>query len=168
MRKHDRPVQSEGNPMTAPSDSNKIVVGYTTQTHLLVDLDNCSWVKAQAAAKLIMHSYRMVGDCLIVESSPAHYHLVFDDRLEWDTIVHIIEVIADLQLVQENFRQVRTFRRDITLRVSDKIGAVRYHAIPQPKLILQTGHMCDGFHGIRQYLDILNAFNPVPYDLIPK
>ena len=154
--------------MTAPSDTNKLVVGYTTQTHLLVDLDNCSWAKAQGAAKMIMRSYPFVGDMLIVESSPSHYHLVGDNFLRWDQIVNVVESIADLQLVDENYRLAREFRRDLTLRVSDKIGAVRYHAVPQPKLIIQTGFPVSPWKGIQRYLDVLNAFNPTPYDLIPK
>jgi len=154
--------------MTAPSDANKLVVGYTTQTHLLVDLDVCSWPKAQAVAKMIMRARPQLGDCLIVESSPAHYHLVFDDFATWKAIVYQIETLADLQIVQENFRQVRQFRRDLTLRVSDKIGAVKYHPVPQPRLIFQQVHRCNNHDGIKQYLGVLNAFNPTPYELIPK
>src|SRR5216684_1665542 len=121
--------------MTAPSGKNLIVVGYTTQEHLLVDLDICTWVKVQGVAKQMCKSYPELGDVLIVESSPVHYHLVFDDRITWRYIVSTIETLYDLGLVEENYRQVRTFRRDLTLRVSDKTGQQRYHAVPNPKLI---------------------------------
>jgi len=154
--------------MTAPSDSNKIVVGYTTQEHLLVDLDGCSWVKVQALASMICKAWPILGDVLIVESSPAHYHLIFDNRVTWDTIVRVIETLYDLGVVEENYRQVRNFRRDLTLRVSDKIGTMRYHEVPNPKLILQTRHDYKQAVGIRRYLDMLNAFNPISYYSIPK
>ncbi len=154
--------------MTAPAPKNLIVVGYTTQEHLLVDLDKCSWLKAQAVAKMIMRQWPVVGDCLIVRSSPFHFHLVFDNQLDWDTIVRIIETLADLGIVEEKYRQVRHFRRDLTLRVSDKIGEQRNYPVPQPKLILQHRGSDSRYKGIQRYLQILAAFTEAEYDLIPK
>jgi hypothetical protein len=154
--------------MTAPSFENYIVVGYTTQEHLLVDLDSCSWIEVQGLARIIMRNYPYAGDCLIVESSENRYHLVFDDFMPWNTIVSVVEVMAFLGIVEAKYANVRTFRRDITLRVSEKIGEQRTHPVPKPKLILQTVHNCDGFNGIQRYLDVLKPFNPTPYVLIDK
>jgi len=134
----------------------------------LLDLDNCSWVKVQGLARIIMKHYPQAGDCLIVESSENRYHLIFNNRLSWDTIVNVVEVLAVLGIVEAKYVKVRTFRRDITLRVSEKIGEQRTHPLPQPKLILQTVHNSDGFNGIQLYLNVLKPFNPTPYDLISK
>ena len=152
--------------MTTPA--NYIVVGYTTSDHLLIDLDLCGWLKAQKIARQIMQDYPDVGDCLIAESSPHHYHLVYDDGLTWGRIVHIIETLAELQIVEDKYLSVRKFRRDLTLRVSEKTGAVRYHPAPRPRLIIQSCHKCNQRKGIRAYLNVLRAFAEANYDRIPK
>ena len=141
------------------SFDNFLVVGYTTQDHLLVDLDNCSEYKAFILATKIISEYPFLGDCLIVESSEAHYHLIFDDYVSWERLVKIIEILADLGIVQKNYAQVRTFRRDLTLRISDKKGEDRYRPPPKPICEIKVNHTCNGHYGIGKYLYYLRMFN---------
>lgn len=139
--------------------NNFLVVGYTTQDHLLVDLDNCSEYKAKILANKILSEYPFLGDCLIVKSSDAHYHLIFDDLVKWERLVRIIEVLADLGIVQKNYAQVRTFRRDLTLRISDKKGVDRYRPVPDPICEITVPHECNNHNGVGKYLYYLRMFN---------
>lgn len=64
--------------MTRSIMSNgKLICGYTTKEHLLVDLDNCSLRKALCIAKMIMKDYPDVGDCLVVQCAEDSHHLIF-------------------------------------------------------------------------------------------
>lgn len=143
--------------------NNFLVVGYTTQDHLLVDLDNCSEDKARIIANKILDEYPYLGDCLLVKSSDGHYHLIFDDLVKWETLVRIIEVLADLGIVQKNYAQVRTFRRDLTLRISEKQGVDRYRPPPQPIEIIRVSHDCNRHYGITKYVYYLRMFNKDAY-----
>lgn len=138
---------------------SNLVVGYTTQEHLLVDLDSCSLFKACKIARMIQADYPDVGDCLVVKSSSNNFHLVFDDRLEWETIVRIIDVLAALNIVEKNYRDVRNFRRDLTLRVSEKRAVDGIRPVPEPVVMLFCRHSCDDSRCIEKYLNVLEAFN---------
>ena len=139
--------------------NNFLVVGYTTQDHLLVDLDNCSIFKAEILVNKIQDEYPFLGDALLVRSSDQHYHVVFDDFVRWETLVRIIEVMADLGIVQKNYAQVRTFRRDLTLRISDKKGEDRIRPPPEVIEIMTVPHKCNDHNGIAKYLYHLRFFS---------
>ena len=138
---------------------SKLVVGYTTQDHLLVDLDNCSLSRAKYTCRMLQTEWPFLGDILVVRSSPQHYHLICDDFVEWEKLVHIIEILADLCIVQRAYATVRTFRRDLTLRVSPKHGIDRYRPSPEPCFLCRIEHICNGHQGINKYLDLLQIFN---------
>lgn len=136
-----------------------LVVGYTTQDHLLVDLDRCSYSRAKSIAITIMTEWTELGSVLLVRSSPLHYHLIFDKRVAWERLVHIIEVLADIGYVQKNYAQVRTFRRDLTLRISEKKGVDRLRPVPEPICIIHHSYTDVPSHGIRAYCHYLQIFN---------
>jgi hypothetical protein len=134
---------------------SKVVMGYTTQRHLLVDLDNVNLDEAIFIAKEIRRTWPMVGGALVVESSPHHYHLVFDNYVDWAVIEDIIEALADIGVVEKNYAWIRTFRRDLTLRVSDKKGADYYRPAPTPVAEVET----EGFRaGVPDYLNLVIAY----------
>jgi len=132
-----------------------VVMGYTTQRHLLVDLDNAGMDEAMYIAKEIRRTWPMVGGALVVESSPHHYHLVYDNYIDWSNIEDIIESLADIGVVEQNYAWIRTFRRDLTLRVSDKKGVDYYRPAPTPVAEVETG----GFRaGVPDYLNLVIAY----------
>lgn len=137
------------------------MVGYTTQEHLLVDLDKMSEARAYLVAKMITSEFRELGSCLIVKSSDFHYHLIYDVYHKWDHIVYIVKLLADVGLVQKNYAQVRTFRRDLTLRVSPKKGEDYYRPAPEPILILLNPQPELDEGGIGKYLNMLSMFKSV-------
>lgn len=144
-------------------DNDFLVVGYTTQDHLLIDLDNSSEFIAKQITKDIQDEYPFVGDALLVRSSDKHHHVVFDDFVPWTRLVRIIEVLADLGIVQKNYAQVRTFRRDLTLRISDKKGEDRYRPVPNVLCEILCSHDCNHHYGISKYLYYLRMFSPNQY-----
>jgi hypothetical protein len=150
-----------------------LVVGYTCQDHLLLDLDKTDFHRVRKIAAMIRKEWPYVGACLILNSSTLNYHLVFDGQLSWDEIVHIIQTLATLGIVQKEYATVRTFRRDLTLRVSEKRGVDRLRPVPQPvELLIKAGVARPSF-GIPRYLRLLNKFIDVSqfgdiYDRIIK
>lgn len=130
------------------------VFGYTTREHLLLDLDNTSYIKVRYLIDLIMQDYPYVGDCIILLSSqpeylekwnypfleqPKHitkrhnYHAVFNNIIEYEKACHIIEILAELDAVNHDYVNIRTMRQDMTLRTS-KIVNVE-HVKPRPVFI---------------------------------
>ena len=129
-----------------------LIVGYTTRQHLLLDLDDTSFNKARRLALMIMREWPEVGDCLIMSSSRKHlnvglkyswnnhpwmsressnFHLVFNNRIGYNKCCTICETLAELGALNKDYAKIRTFRGDMTLRVSPQnlsTGAVK----PQP------------------------------------
>jgi hypothetical protein len=88
---------------------------------------------------MVMDEWPEVGDCLILLSSekkialnlryswngaPYHkqvgssYHLVFDGLIGWNKAAHICETLAGLRILEKDYEKIRTFRGDMTLRIS--------------------------------------------------
>jgi hypothetical protein len=151
-------VKSTGTDSGSISEANFLVVGYTCQDHLLIDLDGCSLYKADRIARMIREEWPWVGMCLVVESSPMHHHLVYDSKLPWGMITSIVQTLAALGVVEKNYAQVRTFRRDLTLRVSDKHGVERYRPVPKPLYLIGYNLVSGQPYGVRRYLQTLQAF----------
>ena len=146
--------------MTSTNSSN-LVVGYTTQDHLLLDLDNVSLWKATKIALMIEKDYPETGMGLIVRSSPNHYHMIFDNKMPWPWIVQIIETLCDLGIIEKNYAFVRTFRRDLTLRISDKKGVDRHRPTPSPVRFIDYWGYEEPRYGITKYLRMLGMFNKI-------
>ena len=134
-----------------------LVCGYTCQDHLLVDLDACSLWQAARIAIITRQEYPQVGDCLIVQSSEHHYHLIFDAKLEWEKIHDIVMTMGALGIVEKNFSMVRELRHDLTLRISPK--KYRDHTSQTPLPIMLIGeNEPENSYGITKYLRGLEAF----------
>ena len=139
------------------TDSN-LVCGYTTQDHLMLDLDRLGFYKAWHIVRMVQRDYPDVGMALLVHSSRWHYHVVYNNRIGWERIVKIIEDLAALGIVEPNYLNVRSFRRDLTLRVSAKHGEQRDRQVPEPVMLLNVQGRKDPFDGIKSYLKLLGAF----------
>ncbi|MEM2261229.1 MAG: hypothetical protein QXK24_02130 [Ignisphaera sp.] len=139
-------------------DYKFLICGYTTKEHLLVDLDNCSFNKAFSLAKMIMKYYSDVGDCLIVKCAENSYHLVFGNKLSWKRISHIVTVLAELQVLNEDYLKIRKFRKDLTLRVSPKITPLVNKGTPVPVMFIWNDKAPKHDCLIKNYLEVLSAF----------
>jgi len=156
--------------------SNMLIVGYTTRSHLLLDLDETSLYDVERLAKLIIKNYPDVGDCLIVESSTpsftsylkhdAHgvpherwtyqnFHLVFNATIRYERCLAIIDDLVDLDVLAPEYKQIRLFRGDMTLRVSEKV--LHHRIIPSPRPLKMVRHRTrhDYSQNIARYLTLL-------------
>ena len=164
----------------------RTIVGYTTKEHLILDLDKAHTLYAtEKLVRLIQSEYSDVGDCLISQSSHDGYHCIFDDQLAWKRIMQISATLTGLQIVNRNFTKVRTFREDLTLRISSIDRGLQKSEAPKPILIHTTEpdiltcgqkpilsitdilHLLHykKFSGISEYLECLSAFReiePIP------
>jgi hypothetical protein len=121
-------------------------IGYTTKDHLCIDLDNTSFFKVYNLVKMIMSEYPNVGDCLILSSSyqkqvlkwnypPCqnmmlkvkrdNFHVIFDNFIGYEMCCKIIENLAYLGVINEQYIRIREMRNDMTIRVS-KTECVEY------------------------------------------
>ena len=129
-------------------------IGYTTRNHLCIDLDNASYYKVRSLVNLLMCSYPEIGDCIIMQSSTVNqierwiypvqqqprkqvkrdnYHVIFNNFLLYETCCRIIETLAFLGVLNEEYIRIREMRNDMTLRVS-KTVCVEYTK-PKPVFI---------------------------------
>lgn len=137
----------------------KLIGGYTTKDHLLLDLDHCWRSKAEKVARMIMREYPEVGCCLLVQSSNEGFHLVFSRKMAWSRICHVSKVLASLGTLNRDYIRIREFRHDLTLRVTpiDRGQGVQ----PQPKVldIIHAGscggRLCCGSGRFRRFLELL-------------
>jgi hypothetical protein len=152
-----------------------LILGYTTRDHLLLDLDETSLSDVVGLARLIMQSWPKVGDCLVIESSTPskrsylkyddkgiphekwvyqNYHLVFDAPIGYEACVAVIDTLVDLDILNPEYKQIRMFRGDMTLRVSPKW--LQHRTIPSPKIV--SGLVNPSCHanlgGIESYLHL--------------
>ncbi|MCJ7621742.1 MAG: hypothetical protein MUP64_16180 [Anaerolineae bacterium] len=162
-----------GDPGVARLEPN-FIIGYTTRTHLLLDLDDTSIEKARRLADLIIHQWPELGDCLILQSSlkplnvglkyswnnhpwmsreSPNYHLVFNNRVGYNKCCKICEVLAWLGVLNKDYTKIRTFRGDMTLRVSHQnlsTGAVKPPPEPVELVLNLASKWSDGM--INEYL----------------
>ena len=133
--------------------NKRLIIGYTTKSHLCLDLDNVSLCKAVALAKLIQKDWPQTGDCLVLRSSRGtgktilkgnssglttetihrdNYHLVFDNRIEYSESCDITECLASCDLLDKDYMQIRKIRNDMTLRVSPAVLSDKTKPAPEP------------------------------------
>jgi len=155
--------------------SKILIVGYTTRSHLLLDLDETSIYDVERLAKLIIESYPDVGNCLIVESSTPsfnsylkhddkgvphekwtyqNFHLVFDAPIGYERCLAIIDDLVDLDVLAPEYKQIRMFRGDMTLRVSEKVLHHRVIPAPKPICIITNKHFPVPEGNIGSYLKL--------------
>ena len=159
---------------------NKIIVGYTTTEHLLLDLDYTTQKKAQGLCNLLIKDYPEIGDVLILLSSSreAHtylkpnslgilqewcsypsYHVVTDNRIGYKRCVEIIHTLVLLDVLEAEFKKIREFRGDMTLRVSPKVLSNKIRPAPSPIWYIKN-EFCRRHDGmIYEYMNLYNAVN---------
>jgi hypothetical protein len=150
-----------------------IITGYTTRDHLLLDLDDTTLSKVSRVVKLIMERWPETGDCLVLLSSEkpmstrikyswnntpymerkgSSYHLVFDGRIGWNKAAHICETLAGLKILQKDYEKIRSFRGDMTLRVSGALLSTGYKAPPYCVVGIKNKGYDGSGDGIEDYL----------------
>ena len=139
-----------------------MIIGYTTREHLLLDLDETSLYKVVRLTKLLISSYPEIGDVLILGSSTPskknytkfdkkgipqyrftyqNFHLVGDNIVSYDRCLKIIDCLVELDVLQPEYRKIRQFRGDMTLRTSHK--PLVHRVVPPPRPVeIVNNHIC--------------------------
>lgn len=161
-----------------PTRKPHLTIGYTTRRHLLLDLDNTTRLKAERLARQIQNLAPETGDALILISSSQtlqervqyskynkpyvrvkkdNYHIVFDNAIGYNKCVQIIDILADLNILNRDYKKIRGWRGDMTLRVSPVVLSNKHKPIPTIVSLIKNpnGTRRDGY--IWQYLNFLNA-----------
>jgi hypothetical protein len=141
---------------------SNLIIGYTTREHLLLDLDETDIYKVARLAKQLIREYSEIGDILILGSSTPsklnytkfdkkgipqwrftyqNFHLVADNIISYDRSLEIIDCLVELDVLQPEYREIRLFRGDMTLRTSCKPLVNRTVPPPEP-LYLINNHVC--------------------------
>jgi hypothetical protein len=154
----------------------KLIVGYTTSSHLCLDLDDTSLAKVIGLVCQLIYDYPDLGKCQIMQSSPIKgheytkinrhglprhhipkpsYHLIFDNNVGYKRCWEIIQTLIDLGIQPTQVRQIRARRRDMTLRVSPMIlsDTVKDAPVPIMQILniynMRTDGMIKVYHKLR-------------------
>ncbi len=74
------------------AQKNKIgkpYIAFFSDNCLLIDLDDISYDKVVKVAKRLLYKHKLEGYC-ITESSPKHYHIIFNKPIDWKLIMQIL------------------------------------------------------------------------------
>jgi hypothetical protein len=111
---------------------------------------------------MIQKEYPFLGDCLISESSWDGFHCIFDSKVTWAQIMRVCRALTHIGIVNRNYIAVRTFREDLTVRVSSIDRGLEKSEAPKPIALVFAKNGSygynDRFSGIANYLDVLSAF----------
>lgn len=121
-------------------------IGFTTRKGVCLDLDDIIRDKAEKIADYLLKKYSLEG-YLLIESSPNHYHVVFNRYTSWRKTIQIIFSIRKCH----DWATWQAKKGELTLRVSTK----KEKKLPR---IVQCVGYTDKL--ISDYLEIYNLFNP--------
>ncbi len=120
--------------MKSKQSLNMPIVGFTSRTTVMLDLDDMGYQEAKYRALETLEKFRLDG-FVILQSSPRHYHVVFDRKMEYEECV---SVIADVCLYSKSQDLAKWFflqciKGEFTLRISKK--GIK----PFPKIVFRYG-----------------------------
>jgi hypothetical protein len=115
-----------------------------------------------------------LGDCLISCSSDkvkksfienclekqtqGNYHCIFNNKIGYERICQIVNILSDLSILEPDYKLIREWRGDITLRVSPDNSKEAFRDIPKPIIILDSFND-NNDDGIQYYLNCLMVVN---------
>jgi len=138
-----------------------VVTGYSTNWHLLLDLDHTGYCIAKKIAAMVYKNYPFLGTYLILHSSRDNFHVVYDRKIGWNRILKIVSTLAQLHLLNADYMRIRKFRGDLTLRTNGYLTSTGIKFPPMPLLLYIPKHYSTKkCSGILCYLEVLRAFNP--------
>lgn len=153
-------------------------IGYTTRSHLCIDLDDTTLSKVYGLIDLLLKNYPEIGNCLILESSTRKlsikwrimpgfdmspivrrnsYHLIFNNLMSYSECCDIIIVLAELDILNHEYVRIREMRNDMTIRVSKT--ELTDGTKQKPKIVdcVQNKYCKKDGNGIRLFLALYKA-----------
>jgi len=161
-------------------DEPRIIIGYTTNEHLLLDLDHTSLYKVTKLVQLLQYNYPELGNVLVMRSSieqkepytrinrkgipiervpKISFHVIFNNSTGYAKCRDIIETMVTLNILPREFRLIRAKRGDMTLRVSPATLSDRVKPAPTPWRTIPSPYNGKQDGMIKQYLAFLYAAN---------
>jgi hypothetical protein len=163
---------------------NGLIIGYTTSDHLLLDLDETSLSAVSNLAVLLIKEYPEIGHILILSTSKPtknkyikfdakglphdclsyqNFHIVTDNIIGYKKCLEIIDCLVGLNVLQPEYKEIRHFRGDMTLRVSPKPLVNRI--VPAPKIeAIIINRICKRHdRKIIEFAEFFNATKKVKY-----
>jgi hypothetical protein len=159
------------------TDKPTFILGYTTRTYLLLDLDGTTLHNVLGLVREIMASWRNVGDALIMYSSKCtgdgitvyhpnsqrfsrhgrqNFHVIFSNAIGYDRCVKIILTLFEFGVLNEDYVDIRKFRGDMTLRVSNKVLQERTMPKPAPVAYVENRACRKVGRGVTAYQTLYN------------
>ena len=158
-------------------DKPTFITGYTTRSYLLLDLDGTTLHNVLGLVREIMATWRNVGDALVMYSSKCtgdgvaswhpnskrfsrhgrqNFHVIFSNAIGYDRCVKIILTLFEFGVLNEDYIDIRKFRGDMTLRVSNKVLQERTMPKPRPVAYVQNRRSTVFGRGITAYQTLYN------------
>lgn len=175
-------------------------IGYTTRSHLCLDLDNTSLMKVYGLVELLMQNYHEIGNALILESSSgklsekwnykpkfdgksvevsgksvmqadlciftmhlekrikrSNYHVIFNDTIPYSKSCDIIECLAELDVLNHEYVNIRRMRNDMTIRISKTINTLSVKSKPRILDVVVNPYTMQKSGGIYKFLCLYKA-----------
>lgn len=154
-------------------------IGYTTKEHLCIDLDNTSFFNVTQLIKIIMLHYPQVGHALIMVSSMPkqvekwnyppektpifrrskyNYHVIFNNFIGYESCCKIIETLAFLGIINEQYVRIREMRNDMTIRTSKTVCVTHVKHKPYPIDFIFNYNCKKEDNGITQFMKLWKIY----------
>jgi hypothetical protein len=162
---------------TLNTEKPTFILGHTTRSYLLLDLDGTTLHNVLGLIREIMATWRNVGDALIMYSSKCtgdavavwhpnsnrfsrhgrqNFHVIFSNAIGYARAVKIILTLFEFGVLNEDYVDIRTFRGDMTLRVSSKVLQERTMPKPRPVAYVENRSIARTGRGITAYQTLYN------------
>lgn len=137
---------------------------------------------------MLIENYPEIGRCIIMQSSkekgepftrvtkkgiPKHhfpkecYHVIFDNVIGYKRCIEIIITLADLDILDHQYKRIRMFRGDMTLRVSPMVLSNTVKPAPEPVMYVENIYTHNHDEKIRDYLNTYFAANGISRLVFP-
>ena len=123
----------------------KPYIAFISDSCVMIDLDDITYEKVLKIAERLLNKHKLGGYAVVI-SSPAHYHLVFNNPATWKLIIQILFRFRKMSI--EAWAKQQAQKGFCALRVNSKDGH-------KPKIILEVG---ETDKAIKEYKQILMQF----------
>ena len=129
-----------------PERIGKPYIAFFSDQCVMIDLDDIAYEKVVKVAKRLLHKHELEGYC-IIESSPKHYHVIFNRPVAWKLIMQVLFRFRKMSV--EAWAKQQAQKGFCALR----INAAKHNF--KPKIVTEHGQTDKA---ISEYKQILQEF----------
>jgi hypothetical protein len=142
--------------------NHNFILGYSDDETVMLDFDDAELEQVQYWVMRAMKWFKL-GGYLILESSPGHYHVVFNRRVDWAENMRIVAWVA-LHSGNEGLRRwhmMQCIKMKSTLRIGPKLEK------PSPRIVKRKGKQKDRISEfLRNCKEVKNLINHMAHEVI--